>query len=341
VTDSANHDWTGYHTFTKKAARSVPSVTSRSNAGLDIKDSAILLENNYVALHDMRKVTDVASEPPASASWGGNFAAYLQHRAEGNCGMFGTLTGAIRAQLETTQQKNGAPINDACAAYFGIYNNGRDVGGFGLHVDAYHVGSEQTGHSTYGMSAECWKQQPTGRMAAYVARAQQGKLDYGLTILHSGGTFGRGIQFGNPPYHMGGVQGAPGQLTEFDVGIDLTWGKYRDAAIMLACDQSIVLSGVPQAQNAIGVDVCNLKFESMTGMFAVHNGESPRFDVNMSNGMIWQNGAPTWAAFTQDVPWAFSVGYGKTEAERPSATPVKFLRVRVEGEDLLLALYRE
>jgi hypothetical protein len=342
MSDSYNHDWTGYHTWVKQASRGVSPMRALSSAGGDIHDSAILLENNYVALQDLRKVTHVGAETPASTSWGGNFALYIQHKAEGNCGPFGTLTGGIRSQLEVTQNRNGAPIADACAAYFGLYNNGIDVGGFGLHIDAYHVGGEIHGHSTYGMSAECWRQSLAGVMAAYVGRAQEGQLDYGITLLHSGnGSFKRGIQFGNPSYGMGGVQGAPNALTVFDVGIDLTHGKYTSrAAVMLKADDQLVLSGTPQAQDWPIVNVCNLRFEGQTGMFAIRNAEMNRFDVNMTTGALWQNGQATWAGFDGSVRWAFAVGSGKTTTQSQGGSPAKFLRVMVDGEELLLPLYR-
>jgi hypothetical protein len=342
VDTGASYVWSGYHEWTKQAARGVPPLRSLSSAAGDIRDSAILLENNYVALHDVRKVTNVAAEPPASKSWGGNFAMYIQHKAEGRCGTFGTLTGGIRSQLEVTQDRAGAPIADACAAYFGLYNNGIDVGGFGLHIDAYHVGGEIHGHSTYGMSAECWRQSLAGRMAAYVGRAQEGSLDYGITLLHSGsGSFKRGIQFGNPTYGLGGIQGAPGDLTKFDVGIDMTHGKYSSrAALMLKADDQVVLSGVPQAQDWAIVNVCNLRFEGVTGMFAIRNAELARFDVNMTTGSIWQNGQQTWSGFDGSVRWAFAVGSGKTTSEIITTSPARYLRVKVDGEEFLMPLYR-
>jgi hypothetical protein len=343
IEDGADHVWTGYHTFNKQAARELPSVVTRSlQGGIDIRDSAILLASNYVAAHDVRKTTDVAIEAPVSASWGGNFAAYLQHKVAGVCGPNGTLTGVIRAQLETTQAKNGAPINDASAVYAGIYNNGVDVGGFGMHVDAYHAGVAERGHSTYGFSSECWKEAAGGVMAAYVARSQGAqKLDYGLAVVHSGpGTLGRGIALGNPGYGGGGVQGAPGVPTTFDVGVDLTWGSYRTgAALMLKADDFLVLSGQPQAQAAPVVAACQMRFDSQTGMFAVRNGPANRFDVNMTTGTIWQNGNPTWSGFDGN-PWAFSVGPGKTTPHRPGATPVGDLHIRINGEEFVVPFYR-
>jgi hypothetical protein len=340
---TANYDWTGQHKFSKQAARGVPSMVTRSlQGGVDIVDSAILLASNYVAAHDVRKNTAVNIEAPVSRSWGGNFGTYIQHKAVGKAPQeFGTLTGGIRAQLETTQEKNGAHINDACAGYLGLYNAGVDVGGFGLHVDAYHVGFALTGHSTYGISAECWKQVTGGVMVGYVARAQEGKVDYGLTLVHSGGTFNRGIQLGNPSYGQGGVQGAPGVPTTFDVGIDLSHGEYTSgAALMVRADSNIVLSGVPQAQDARIVDVCQMRFESTTGMFSVRNGVHNMFDVNMSNGMTWQNGAPAWAGNCNVVPWAYRVGPNKTAPSAGSAQPVKWLRIEVDGEQYVTPLYR-
>jgi len=342
VTDSADHVWTGYNEWVKQAARGKPPLVARSlNNGIDITDSAILLASNYVTVYDVRKTTDVAREAPVSSSWGGNAGVYIQHKVSGTCGQYGTLTEGIRSQLETTQKKGSGNINDACAAYFGLYNNGEDVGGFGLHVDAYHAGVEKLGHSTYAMSAECWKETPSGRMVGYVARAQKGRLDYGMTVLHSGGgSFSRGIQLGNPSYGGGGVQGSPGVPTLFDVGVDLTWGEYKYAALVVRADSFLVLSGYPQAQSTHPVDVCQMKFDGTTGMFAVQNGAMHCFDVNMSTGVIWQNGAPTWAGFSASVPWAFCVGPGKTDGAPRSSTPAKYLRVEVDGEEFLMALYR-
>lgn len=338
MTNPDNNEWTGYNDFVKPATLGAPVHGLRS--GPQIGNSAILLASNYVALGDVQKTTDVAVEAPATASWGGNFATYIQHKVAGKCGMFGTLTGGIRAQLETRQERNGAPINDACAGYLGLFNDGVDVGGFGLHVDAYHAGFAQRGHSTYGMSAECWKQAPAGIMAGYVVRAQQGDVDYGLVMAHSGGQFKRGLQLGCPPYGSGGVQGAPGTTTLFEVGIDLSWATCHKAAIQVGAGDAIVLSGQPQPQTSALVDACNMLFDGTTGMFAVRNGGVHKFDVNMSNGIIWQNGAPTWAGFSPVVSWAFNVGPGKTVPDHAGRTPAKWLRVRCEGEDYLMPLFR-
>jgi hypothetical protein len=322
VTDSADHVWTGYNEWVKQAARGKPPLVARSlNNGIDITDSAILLASNYVTVYDVRKTTDVAREAPDSASWGGNAGVYIQHKASGKAGQYGTLTAGIRAQLETTQEHGAGPVNDACAAYFGLYNNGKDVGGFGLHVDAYHAGSTVNGHSTYGMSAECWKERTGGVMASYVARSQKGVVDFGVVLTHSGdGAFKTGIALGSPSYAQGGVQGAPGTPTKFDVGIDLS---------MAECKTALRLA-VP----------CDVRFDPTTGMFSVQNVGFHTFDVNMSNGIIWQNGNATWAAFSPVVRWAFSVGPGKTATAWSNAQPVKMLRVEVDGEEFLMALYR-
>jgi hypothetical protein len=340
MSSSANYDWTGQHKFSKQASRGVPSMITESGGA--IADSAILLRDNYVAAHDVRKTTNVghALDSPVSNSWGGNFATYIQHMVSGHAGPHGTLTGGIRAQVETTQQKNGH-INDACAGYLGLYNNGVDVGGFGLHVDAYHVGREVSGHSTYAFSAECWKQTSAGRMVSYVARAQEGKVDYGLAVLHSGnGSFKRGIQLGNPSYGMGGVQGAPGSLTQFDIGVDLTHGAYTTGvALMVKAGDNVVLSGQPQAQDWTPVDSCQMRFDPMTGMFAVRNGNLNRFDCNMTTGCLWQNGQATWAGFDNSVRWAFAVGSGKT-TQSAGAVPAGFLNIKIDDEEFVMPYFR-
>jgi len=338
---AATYPWTGYHSWSKGAQRGRP--VTKVQSGKEIVDSAILLKDNYVTLFDVRKTTEVSFEAPLTGSWGGNFGIYVQHKVQGTCGQYGTLTGGIRAQVETTQAKGAASINDACAGYLGLYNNGSDVGGFGLHVDAYHVGVAHAGHSTYGISAEIWKEYGLGTAAAYVGRSQGiSKLDFGLVITHAGeSTLGRGVSLGCPAYFQGGIQGASGNRTVFDVGIDLTWGSYRSgAAIQVPANSFIVLSGVPQATVDTINKSCQLQFDDQTGMFAVQNGSSPRLFVNMTTGVIWQNGQPTWAAHSPSVDWVFAVGAGKRVASRPlPPAPDGFFPVLLEGRIVDVPFY--
>jgi hypothetical protein len=189
-----------------------------------------------------------------------------------------------------------------------------------------------------------WKEYGLGVAAGYVVRSQGiSKLDYGVVVLHAGQSdFNRGISLGCPPYFDGGVQGASGNRTVFDVGVDLTWGSYRSgAAIQVPANAFIVLSGVPQATDGQINRVCQLKFDDQTGMFAVQNGSSPRFDVNMSTGVIWQNGQPTWAAHSPSVDWVFAVGAGKRVAGRPlQRDPDGFIPALVEGQLVDIPYYR-
>jgi hypothetical protein len=348
---AAAYPWTGLHTHTKQAARTAPSWIIKSlQGGVDITDSAILLANDYVTAMDVRKNTDVSIEAPVDASWGGNAGIYIQHKAAGTCGANGTLTLGIRAQLETTQAKGASLVNDAVCMYAGVYNNGTDVGAFGHHVDAYHVGTAGAGgHSTLGMSSEVYKQITGGTAAGYVTRSQGSQLaDFGLLICHAGGSqWRRGIQLGSPTYANGGVQGAPGTATGFAVGIDLTWGNYTFLAMSVKRDTVISLSGLAQAQTATPDVTCAFYWGSATGNFTIANGGSTIFEVNMTNGLIRQNNNDAIAFFTS-LGYAFrcsstnktasTVG-GAGGASAPPATPDTWLIIQLDGSNRKIPLY--
>lgn len=293
---AADYPWTGLHTHTKQAARTAPSWIIKSlQGGVDIADSSILLASDYSTAMDVRKRTDVSVEAPVDASWGGNAGIYIQHSASGTTNANGTLTCGIRAQMETTQVKGGgASVNDAVGGYFSIYNNGTDVGGFGMHIDAYHVGTAgAAGHTTYGMSVEAYKNIAGGVAAGILTRSLGTQaMDYGVLITSTSGglRFNRGLQIGCPTYANGGVAGSPGTLLTVDVGIDLSWCQVLKQAISIPALTRFCWSGVPQAQSATPDKTCESMYDSGTGIWWMMSASAFKFGVNMTTGNLFGPG---------------------------------------------------
>lgn len=261
------------------------------NAG-PVAPGPITLVDNYVAF-TATDLTSDAGDPaqvPQSASYGGNFAFYVQHRVRGNVPATGALHGGVRAQVESTAIGNpAAPTNDPVALYGGVYNGGTGLGAFGAHVDAYHAGTAEGRHSTYGVSVEAWKMIEGGVAAGYVARSQDRyAVDYGAVFLNVGQGVGfkRGLQLGAPVYEQGGPVGSAGQVVPFDVGLDLTWGSYRYAAIQIPANSRLIFSGYPQGQDAPPIAYCAARWDEMTGVWSLTNGDLPRFGVNMTDGRL-------------------------------------------------------
>lgn len=323
---TATYAWTGYHTWTKQAARTVPSYVFKSlQGGTDIVDSGILLASNYSALIDVRKNTSVSVEAPIGPTWGGVAGIYLQHQVSGTCNANGTYQAGYRSQLSTTQVRNGSAVNFAASGYMGFYNNGTDVDGAGLHVDAYHAGAfASLTHRTYGLALETYKNISGGLAAGQMVRSSGSyDLDFGISILNSGGAggFGRGIQLGSPLQAQGGIPGSPGVVTPFVVGIDLSWGSYSQAAISVKANDRIVLSAGSAAQTTAVNDACNVRWNNITGNFEVRFQSQNRLESNMTNGLLYQNGNAFFGGWVDSgvAPWVLSTsGFGKVSATASS-----------------------
>jgi hypothetical protein len=351
----ADYPVTGLWTHTKQSARTLPSWQIKSlQSAVDIADANILLASDYVAMMDLRKTTDTSVEAPVDASWGGNFCLYAQHKPSGTNGVNGTLTGGIRAQVETTQVHGaGAAINDCVAVYAGLYNAGTDVGAFGFHADAYHVGATgANAHSTYAISCEIFKNIAGGVTANFLGRSQGTQVaDYGMMLMHAGGGTGfkRGISLGSPTYANGGVQGAPGAATTYRVGVDLTWGSYTFAALQVLQDTYVYLSGQSLAETATPIDTCKFRWASGSGNFEMYNGASERLAVNMTTGRIRQNGVDSIAL--QDSAVAYTFAYasagGKDQttvgaaggASALPATPTRYMKITRDGASFVIPCY--
>jgi len=310
IDTSLDYAWTGHHTWDKQAHRTLPSHTMKSlQGGVDITDTGILLANDFVAMLDMRMRTDVSLDGPVDASEGGNFGIYIQHAIAGTAGGDGFAGGGIRAQVETQAVRTFSSPG-AVSGYFGINNLGTDQGAFGVHVDAYHSGTfAGFSHSTYGFSAEVFKNVAGGIAAGTVIRSNASQpVDFGAIIVHTTGAAGlkRGIQLGSPLIANGGIPGGTGALTPFTVGIDLTWGSYSAAALMVKANDYIYLGGQAQAQTATPINQCNMRWNNVNGNFELTNISTIRFEVNLSNGRMRQNNNDAISMFDTTTNWVFA-----------------------------------
>lgn len=136
--------------------------------GGNISDGGILLKNNYSAFINVTKTSkNVVDAKPG----GGNAAIYVQHYIDDSAANTSNVNSGIRVQVETYQKRaSGSYVNDVVSGYFGVRNNGENVGAFGVHIDAYNNG---TGSSTtmYGMSVEMYNETAVGFTVAYHARS--------------------------------------------------------------------------------------------------------------------------------------------------------------------------
>lgn len=294
INQAAALTWTAVETFDRVPTTASPSVVMKGNQVGDIVTGSALLASNYGAMVDMRRTVNMAAagqSAPSAAAYGGNFLIYGQMYTSGTSGTFGAAPGGIRMVTHATHTKGGAGVVDSpTGAYFGIKNEGVNLGAFGMHVDAMHSGSGAT-HTTYAVSAELWKDVSGGTMTAYVGRSQAAqKVDFGFILAHTTGGAGwkRGIQFGTPTYSNGGIdEPAGGTATPFDIGIDLTWANFTYAAMQIKENDNIILSGQAQAQSAAPITSCQMRWASATGNFEIRNGVTAKFGVNMSNGIPW------------------------------------------------------
>lgn len=166
VDQAYNFTWTGKHIHNKASAANdfpVQHTDGSFTAG------PITLTTGYSASVDMRKVST-----STYVGGGGNFIQYLQHRLSGSASN-NVANGVLRAQLETTQDSSGGTVNDAVVVYGGLYNNGKGVGGFGIHMDTYHAptGNSADGKvaSSYGASIELYRSSALGFTAGFHARS--------------------------------------------------------------------------------------------------------------------------------------------------------------------------
>jgi hypothetical protein len=202
-----------------------------------VESGGILLRNNYAAFIDVQKASSNLRD---AAPGGGNAAIYVQHSIDGTAANSSNVNSGIRVQVETEQQRaSAAYVNDVVSGYFGVRNRGVDVGGFGIHVDAYSFG---TGAATtmYGVSAEMYRESAAGFTAAFHARTIDAvgyfDNDYGFLASPSVAgvkQFNTAFSGGSP--HTGVLQ--------CDYGLDLAYASCNDAAIRFPAEKYIIWDG--------------------------------------------------------------------------------------------------
>jgi hypothetical protein len=113
----------------------------------------------------------------------------------------------------------------------------------------------------------------------------------------------------------------------------------------------IYLSGQAMPNTTAPVDVCRMRFNKNTGDYELKNSGTNKFQVNMTNGIISQNGSLTWNAFTVDAafPWlfAFNSSYKTTFTPGPAGTtagnlpakPDSYIQIKVDGQTKLIPIY--
>jgi hypothetical protein len=228
--------WTGVNSFSD-----VTNFAALTNFGCCIDSGGILLSNQFY--NTLLNVEFVTSNV-VNASIGQGAAIYVQHKIDNTIATGPNVNSGIRSQVETSQRRSGTQTNDVVAGYFGVRNNGVDVGGFGIHVDAYSNG---TGANTtmYGASAEMYRETNAGFTAGFHTRSigEVGYFDNNYGFLASPGgsinTFKFGSIFAGGSAQTGNMQ--------CDFGLDLAFATCATAAIRIGPGQSFRWDGVPGA----------------------------------------------------------------------------------------------
>lgn len=208
--------------------------------GGEISDGGILLQNKYFGAIDLQYSNKNIGAHPL----GGQAGIYVQHYTDNGIATTNNVNSGIRVQAETQQRRSaGTLVNDVVAGYFGVRNRGVDVGGFGLHVDAYSGG---TGGSTtmYGMSAEMYRETNDGWTAAFHARSidAAGYFDNDYGFLASPSVAGT-KQF--KKIFSGGA--AETGTMNADIGLDLAYADCATAAIRIHDGQYMIWDGLAGA----------------------------------------------------------------------------------------------
>lgn len=306
--------WTGIETFDRVPGAGSHSVVMKGNQSGAMPDGAVVVtDSRFTSLLNIQRTVDItaAGQSLSAGSTAGNALIYGQMRIPAATGgALGTAPYGFRFSVEAEYTRGGGGVNSPTVGYLSIFNGGRSLGAFGLHVDAYHQGSDSVGggqNTTYGISCEMFKRDdptaapgtPNGTAAIFVGRSDQSlvtahKVDFGLILVAAGTSPGfiRGIQLGSPSFANGGIAGAAATST-FDVGIDLTHGTYTYAAMQIPSGSDIILSGVAQAQSLTPNKTVQIRANA--GVFQLRNNTTPLFEV-LANGTPVLYGAATGSA---------------------------------------------
>lgn len=232
------------HQFLKSVAKesteNVFTAPQKFRINGEISDGGILLQKAYFGGVDLMLSTPNVGAHPL----GGQAGMYVQHSIDNGVATTNNVNSGIRVQIETQQQRSaGALVNDVVGGYFGVRNRGTDVGGFGMHVDAYSGGA---GASTtmYGVSAEMYRETSNGWTAAFHARSIDAvgyfDNDYGFLASPSPG--------GSKQFKkiFSGGSNETGTMIA-DVGLDLAYADCATAAIRIHDGQYMIWDGLAGA----------------------------------------------------------------------------------------------
>ena len=208
--------------------------------GGKIQNDGILLERAYFGALDLQLSTQNVGAHPL----GGQAGIYVQHRVDTGVATTNNVNSGIRVQVESAQRRStGTLVNDVVSGYFGVRNDGVDVGGFGLHVDAYSNG---TGASTtmYGASVEMYRETAAGFTAGFHARSIDavGYFDNDYGYLASPSVAGT-KKF--KKIFSGGALETGTMIC--DIGLDLAYANCGDAAIRIHDGHYFIWDGLAGA----------------------------------------------------------------------------------------------
>lgn len=231
------------HAFLQRVAKETTEnvFTQRQfvRVGGEISDGGILLQNKYFGAIDLQ----YSSKNVGAHPLGGQAGIYVQHLVDNGIATSNNVNSGIRVQMETSQNRSAAQVNDVVAGYFGVRNNGTNVGAFGAHVDAYSNGAGGS-TSMYAFNAELFRETNNGFTVGFHARS-----------IDSVGYFDNDYGFLGSPSPGGtkkfkkifsGGSNETGTMV-CDIGLDLAYADCQEAAIRIHDGQYVVWDGLAEA----------------------------------------------------------------------------------------------
>lgn len=347
INQAAALTWTAVETFDRVPGAGSHSVVMKGHQSGAMPDgNVVVADSRYTSMLSIQRTVDItaAGQSISAGSTAGNALVYGQMQIPAATGgALGTAPYGYRFTVEASYTRGGGLVNSPTAGYLSIYNGGRSLGAFGLHVDAYHQGSDSAGgggNTTYGISCEMFKRDdptavpgtPNGVAAIYVGRSDQNavtahKVDFGMVLVSAGTSpgFRRGLQLGSPSYANGGIAGAASSST-FDVGIDLSHGTYTYAAAQIRENDYVIWSGQQLAQSATPITSCRTRWRSATGNWVIDSAGTEKWGVNMTDGRMFLT-SPTTTSATAGGASALP------------ALPTGYLTVNIGGTDRKIPYY--
>lgn len=270
----------------KETSENVFTQRQFMRVGGEISDGGILLQNKYYGAIDLQ----YSSKNVGAHPLGGQAGIYLQHRIDSGIATTNNVNSGVRVQVETSQKRTGTLVNDVVGGYFGLRNNGTDVGAFGIHVDAYSNGAGAA-TTMYGVSAEMYRETNNGWTAAFHARSIDAvgyfDNDYGFLASPS---VGGSLKF--KKIFSGGANETGTMIC--DIGLDLAYADCQDAAIRIHDGQYVTWDGlagaIQQKYDTVGEwqhfvsGTKNFGLENTGRIFIISNGNTDYGAAGVASG---------------------------------------------------------